>query len=251
MYRSILLFVVFTSTLPVSAVADVPRDASELANGYELPSGWTAESPRDEIRPEFSFEPMGGPKHSGSFVIRHDERDGLDGWFQKSFAVAGSEFYRFQVSRKLTNVAVPRRSALVRILWQDAAGTMVSADVPKEQVREIGHVSSAEPEHPVDGETDSQGWTTVHGVYRAPTQAARAVVELHLQWAPSELRGICTARRRGCQAESRSRRVGRNRAVRECEEEAARNCRSHSRAHDELFRPTRQNSRPPYRIESL
>jgi predicted amidohydrolase len=185
MYRSILLFVVFTSTLPVSAVADVPRDASELANGYELPSGWTAESPRDEIRPEFSFEPMGGPKHSGSFVIRHDERDGLDGWFQKSFAVAGSEFYRFQVSRKLTNVAVPRRSALVRILWQDAAGTMVSADVPKEQVREIGHVSSAEPEHPVDGETDSQGWTTVHGVYRAPTQAARAVVELHLQWAPS------------------------------------------------------------------
>jgi predicted amidohydrolase len=118
-------------------------------------------------------------------VIRHDEREGLDGWFQKSFAVTGGEFYRFQAVRKLTDVAVPRRSALVRILWQNAEGEMVSADVPKQQVEEIGHVPTAEPEHPTDNATDSQDWTTVSGVYRAPTQATRAVVELHLQWAPN------------------------------------------------------------------
>ena len=43
---------------------------------------------------------------------------------------------------------------------------------------------SAEPDYPTDGATDSEGWTTVSGVYRAPAKATRAVVELHLQWAP-------------------------------------------------------------------
>jgi predicted amidohydrolase len=43
---------------------------------------------------------------------------------------------------------------------------------------------SAEPEYPADGPTDAQGWTTVSGIYRSPSKAARAIVELHLQWAP-------------------------------------------------------------------
>ncbi len=146
--------------------------------------GWSAKSPREEIRPEMAVEAEGGPRHEGSLVIRHDEREGLDGWFEKAFAVQGGEFYRFAAVRKLTGVAVPRRSALVRILWRDDAGRMVSADVPKQQSDDLGHVPSAEPEHPLDGATDADGWTTVSGVYRAPSKATRAVVELHLQWAP-------------------------------------------------------------------
>lgn len=153
--------------------------------GDPFPSGWTANSPRDEIRPAFSFEPDGGPKQSGSFVIRHDQREGLDGWMQNSFAVTGGEFVRFQAARKLTDVALPRRSALVRVLWQNDAGKMVSANVPEQQVAELGHTPTAEPEHPVDGPTDAKGWTTVSGVYRVPAKATRAVVELHLQWAPN------------------------------------------------------------------
>jgi predicted amidohydrolase len=184
MFQSCALLVLFTATLPVSTVAAAPLELPQDTNGNIWPTGWTAEAPRDEIRPEFDFEPLGGPKRSGSFVIRHDDREGLDGWFQKSFAVTGGAFYRFHAMRKLTGVAVPRRSALVRIVWQDEAGKMVPADVPKEQVQEIGHVPSAEPEHPTDGPIDPQGWTEVTGVYRAPSQAARAVVELHLQWAP-------------------------------------------------------------------
>ena len=153
--------------------------------GDPFPSGWTANSPRDEIRPAFSFEPNGGPKQSGSFVIRHDQREGLDGWMQNSFAVTGGEFVRFQAARKMTDVALPRRSALVRVLWQNDAGKMVSANVPEQQVAELGHTPTAEPEHPVDGPTDAKGWTTVSGVYRVPAKATRAVVELHLQWAPN------------------------------------------------------------------
>jgi hypothetical protein len=68
---------------------------------FALPSpaadfhGWTTESPREEIRPWFSSD---GP---GSLVITHDEREGLDGWFQRSFAVEGGKFYRFEVRRKV------------------------------------------------------------------------------------------------------------------------------------------------------
>ncbi len=150
-----------------------------------FPSGWTAETPREEIRPSFSFDPLGGPKKVGSFIVSHDQREGLDGWMQKTFAVTGGEFVGFTAVRKLNSVAVPRQSALVRVLWQNDDGKMVSADVPQQQVRDLGHVPTAEPEHPFDGSTDGNGWTTVRGVYRVPTKATRAVVELHLQWAPN------------------------------------------------------------------
>jgi predicted amidohydrolase len=158
---------------------------SQARAANQLPNGWQTVAPRDEIRPEFSFEPRGGPMKAGSMVVTHDHRDGLDGWFQKTFAVSGGDYYHFQAVRKTRKVSVPRRSAMVRVLWQDEAGHLVSADVPDRQVKELGHVPSAEPEYPTDGATDSQGWTTVSGVYRAPTKATRAIVELHLQWAPN------------------------------------------------------------------
>lgn len=150
-----------------------------------LPKGWAQKSPRPEIAPTFRYEPKGGPAQTGSFVIEHDNRKGLDGWFQKTVPVQGGTFVRFHADRKLTDVASPRKSALVRVLWQDDAGKMVRADVPEEQVRELGHTPTAEPEHPVDGKTSAAGWTSVDGVYRVPSKATQAIVELHLQWAAS------------------------------------------------------------------
>jgi predicted amidohydrolase len=147
----------------------------------DLPNGWQTEAPRDEIRPKFAFEPSGGPSHTGSFVVMHDQRDGLDGWFQKTFPVSGGRTYRFDVVRKTTHVDVSRRSALARIVWHDDQGHKVHADVPKE----LTEVAMAEAEYPSDGATDAEGWTEVSGVYRAPEKATQAVVELHLQWAPS------------------------------------------------------------------
>jgi hypothetical protein len=58
------------------------------------------------------------------------------------------------------------------------------ADAPASRQKEVGPVPLAEPEHPLDAGTDRHGWTRVTGLYRAPTRASRAVVELHLQWAP-------------------------------------------------------------------
>lgn len=149
--------------------------ASLHAAGFH---GWTAESPRDEIRPQFSS----GAENS--LIITHDEREGLDGWFQKSFEVKGGTFYRFEARRKTTGVTNPRQSCLVRIVWQDEKGNGVKMDAAPEYLTPGLPMPSAEPEYPADGQTDAEGWTTVSGVYRAPSKAAKAVVELHLQWAP-------------------------------------------------------------------
>ena len=51
----------------------------------------------------------------------------------------------------------------------------------------------AEPEYPNDGETDKGGWTELGGIYRAPSKAAKAIVELHLRWAPRATVGILAA----------------------------------------------------------
>jgi predicted amidohydrolase len=167
---------------PARAPDPILDAAVEAGDSY--PPGWTTNAPRDEIRPVFSFEPSGGPTNTGSLVISHDQRNGLDGWFQKRFAVTGGESYRFHAVRKTSGVAVARRSALVRVVWQDEAGKMVPPAVPTGRGDDERPIWLAEPEHPVDGATDPQGWTTVAGVYRAPARATRAVVELHLQWAP-------------------------------------------------------------------
>lgn len=149
-----------------------------------LPDGWTTVAPRDEIRPAFSFEPSGGRSGKGGMVIVHDQREGLDGWFQKEVPVKGGTTYRFQAYRKVTGVATPRRSCLARLVWRNAKGNAVKADPPSGVEADGRPVWVAEPEHPADGATDARGWTAVGGTYLAPKGAARAVVELHLQWAP-------------------------------------------------------------------
>ena len=154
-----------------------------VAADAAIPADWKAMSPRDEIRPKFGYDPAGGPKKAGAFVITADERDGLHGWFQKSFPVKGGTHYHFHAVRKCQNVAVPRRSASVRVLWQDDSGKPVKMSEPPVKGYLKGGVGNAEAEHPTDHATDANGWTEVSDTYCAPAAATRAVVELHLLWA--------------------------------------------------------------------
>lgn len=184
----LFLILAITAAISTSAIAQdraVKDGGTNAAEPIKLPEGWRTRSPRDEIQPAFDFDSQGGPRSNGSFVIRHDQREGLDGRFEKAFPVVGGDYYQFSVKRHLTNVHVPRRSALVRIRWEDDAGELVSANVSAQRIEELGHTPTAEPEHPGDGVSDVDGWTTVKGHYRAPKKATRAIVELHLQWAPS------------------------------------------------------------------
>lgn len=153
--------------------------------GGDPQDGWQPASPRDEIRPEFVYEHGSGPGGDNSLVIIADDREGLDGHWRKSFAVEGGRHYRFSCVRRLDNVASPRRSAVVRILWRDAEGRPVRLDQPAVTGYLKGWTPTAEAEHPVDGATDADGWTTVMGSYLVPAAATQAIVELHLQWAPN------------------------------------------------------------------
>lgn len=154
------------------------------AKPLTAPEGWQTAAPRDEIRPEFSFQPNAGADGQGSFVIQADGREGLDGYWTKTFSIEGGRHYRFSALRKLKNVESPRRSAVARISWQDDKGRSVLTE--EQIVTDVlpGFAPTAEPEYPADRATDARGWTEVSGTYRAPAKATRAVVELHLQWAP-------------------------------------------------------------------
>src|SRR5439155_19874539 len=87
---------------------------------------------------------------------------------------------------KVDNVPVPRRSVVARVLWQDSAGKTVPTQevVLTKYLKNWKSDTTAEPEYPADGDTDSRGWTEVTGLYHAPEKATQAQVELHLQWAP-------------------------------------------------------------------
>ena len=137
-------------------------------------SRWSTKSPRLDQKPTFAADQL---------RITTGDSPGDHGWYERGFPVAGGKHYRFAVERKTENVNTPRRSAIVRIVWQDEQGRAVKADPPPGLENETGPLPLAEPEHPLDGET-KDGWTQISGVYRAPTKATRAIIELHLQWAP-------------------------------------------------------------------
>src|SRR6266568_5659765 len=86
---------------------------------------WTTAAPREEIRPQFQRTETGGKSGHGALAIRADEREGLHGWWQKSFPVTAGRYYQFSAWRRTENIAVPRRSVLARVLWRDEAGKEV------------------------------------------------------------------------------------------------------------------------------
>ncbi len=146
------------------------------------PEGWTARSPREEIRPDFAYLPEGGPDRRGSFVIEGNSQEGANGWWEKAFEVQGGHSFGFAALRRATGVEVPRRTAVVRIFWRDTEGRPVLRDEPTTATYLPGKVPAAEAEFPADVETDTSGWTVVAGVYRAPAAARRAIVELAYRW---------------------------------------------------------------------
>lgn len=174
--RSRCCALVFTTLFAVSR--------SSFAGDLNSLEGWKQKSPREEIRPEFVLNPMGGPVHQGSLVIRADDREGLDGRWIKTFSVIGGQFYHFHALRRIENVASPRRSVFARILWRDDHGQAVHLDETGAKSYAPGQVPIAEPEYPSDRSTDSSGWTEVSDTYHAPSKATHATVELEFRWAP-------------------------------------------------------------------
>jgi hypothetical protein len=161
-----------------------PRTDREGTDAARTPDGWTTASPRDEIQPAFSYEPSGGLGAEGAFVIKHDRHEGLDGCWTKNFSVQGGKYCRFTVHYRARGVALPRRSVVAQLDWRDAEGNKVVLDEPTVTSYLRGATPQAETEFPAAKGTDTAGWTELSDTYRAPSKASRAVVELHLRWAP-------------------------------------------------------------------
>lgn len=147
------------------------------------PSGWQQQSPREELRPEFSFERDGGVDGHGVWILRTDRREGQQGHWSKSFPVVGGKHYRFRAAYQVSGVDTPRRSVYARILWSDERGKAVVQDRANATSFVSPSGAIAEAEYPVVRER-KDGWTWVEDTYRAPAKATRATVELHLLWSP-------------------------------------------------------------------
>jgi len=158
--------------------------------GVAVPEGWTMESPRDEIRPQFRWDSKGGPHQNGSFVISADSREGLSGFWQARLPVAGGRHYRFSAQRKTQGIDLVRRAGTVRIIWLDERGNKALRDKPTFASYRPGTRPRAEPDFPADVHAVSDDkqrnaeWTEVAATYHAPENATHAQVELHFRWGP-------------------------------------------------------------------
>src|SRR5262245_3790467 len=180
---SLCALALLTALLGAAWLACAAPPEKKPADADRPPDGWTTAAPRDEICPAFAYDPAGGPDRKGAFVIKADRREGLDGCWTRTFPVAGGKHYRFRALFQAKGVAVPRRSVLARIEWQDDRGKKVPLDEPAITGYLRGATPMAEPEFPTTRGTDAAGWAEVSDTYRAPSKATRAVVELHLRWA--------------------------------------------------------------------
>ena len=151
--------------------------------GEPEPAGWSAHSPRDEIRPEFAWEPTGGADSKGALVIRADQREGLAGHWQTNVDVSGDRTYQFSVDRHTVDIDLPRRAAIARVVWLTKEGKQATHAEPSFLSYSPGVRPRAEPEFP-KVVSSSNTWDRLEGVYLAPPDATQARIELHFRWGP-------------------------------------------------------------------
>lgn len=154
------------------APASIPR----------APDGWTTAIIREEIAPQFHYDPHGGPDRSGSLAISSDARAGLIGRWTRTIPISGGAHYSFRALRRIEG-ADGRRTAVVRLHWRDAQGRPVTRDEPSGAAYRGADKPRAEPEYPADRATDPAGWTEIADTYRAPAAATQVIVDLEFRWA--------------------------------------------------------------------
>jgi len=174
------------SSIWLRLAAALPSLAVAVAASAANPTydGWKPQAVRDEIRPQFSVEEHGGCDGEAALVIIADSRNGLDGYWAKTFEVEGNRYYRLRAFRKASGKNLPPQATLVRLLWLDKDGH--APFIPGKVVANANGDDGdwARAEFPVDRSTDANGWTEVSGTYLAPADAVRATVELRSRWVP-------------------------------------------------------------------
>ena len=146
------------------------------------PAGWTTHTPREALRPTFSYDAKGGWQDSARWIIRTDERAGLVGYWETTVPVEGGKAYRFSVRRRCENVAEPRQACYARVFWQGEQGKSILRDKPVFATYMPGAIPQALPDYPADHDL-GDGWALITDTYTAPQAARQAVVQLIFRWA--------------------------------------------------------------------
>ncbi len=117
--------------------------------------------------------------------------DHQHGMWRSKRQVEGGVFYKFSIERKIINIQDVHRCTPIIIRWEDAKGEEVVRDqeyAKKRYALETYENSDdrwpwlARPDIPYREESLSGKWSRVWTVFMAPSEAAFAVVELHLRW---------------------------------------------------------------------
>ena len=104
------LVIVSLGAMPAGELDENVSRSKPQGSISKIPEGWSTGAPRKEIQPEFSFQAGGGRDGKGGFRISADKRQGLDGFWTRSYPITGGRFYRFHAVRKVENVTLPRTS---------------------------------------------------------------------------------------------------------------------------------------------
>jgi predicted amidohydrolase len=155
-----------------------------LVFGVE-PRDWTSHAPRDEIAPNFS---MGPDSKDAVLIIESSDSVGTQGWWSRSFPVTGGEYVEIKAHYRVVSPAgvdesALRRAVFVKLHWRDEAGKKVVQDSDLITSELQSFTAYAEAEHPPTRGTVG-GVTEISGVYRVPSKATEAIVQLHTQWVP-------------------------------------------------------------------
>ena len=129
-------------------------------------AGWKRWSPRDEIKPQFAFDPKGGREGRGALKITARAASDFGAWRSALGNLRPGKAYRFNAWYRTQNIEHERHSVIARLQWLDANGKPVANKVRP-------------PEYPLDAARQGE-WVKLELTTCAPETAVALDVQLSL-----------------------------------------------------------------------
>ncbi len=166
-----ILFSTLLGVLAVPMYADSKpivahfKDFAHMKQLNGIPEGWGAWSPRPEIAPKFSVEPLSGRGGQGALMIAAESPSQLGAWRTTVSGIRPGQTYQFTAYYSARGVKNEKRSVAARLDWLDENGKNAR---PADFVLDAGK---------------DNGWTRLGHTAQAPENAKSVRIELALQWA--------------------------------------------------------------------
>ena len=138
---------------------------SQFATAADV-AGWKSWSPRDEISPQFAFDPKGGREGRGALKIAVRAASDFGAWRSKLGDLRPGQAYRFNAWYRALDVQNERHSIIARLQWLDAKHKPLAPTVRP-------------PEYPLDVAREGE-WVKMELTGRAPENGVALDVQLSL-----------------------------------------------------------------------